>query len=80
MRFLKIAFVGLVTALAMLASLVAALVVALIGIVVYLVLRLLGRPAAVSFRPVATTRPTRPTESDVIDVTATEVRANRIER
>ena len=80
MRFLKIAFVGLVTALAMLASLVVALGVALLGILVFLFLRLRGRPATGSFRPTSTSRPTRPTESDVIDVTATEVGTNRIER
>jgi hypothetical protein len=73
MRFLKIAFAGLVTLLAMFASLIVAIGVALIGAIVFLYLRLRGRTAAMVFRRGAPRPAARPAAADVIEVTATEV-------
>ncbi len=79
MRFLKIAIAGIVTAIAMLFSLLFAAGVAVIGVLVYLYLRLRGRPASVRFG--TSLRPSRPAPAgDVIDVTATEVPSQRLER
>ena len=80
MRYLKIAFAGLITVLAMFASLLVALGVALIGIVVYTFLRLRGPSATGPFRPTPGNRRTGDPKSEVIDVTATEVRTNRLEK
>jgi hypothetical protein len=80
MRILKVAIAGLVTALAMFFSLMVALGVAVIGVGVYLYLRLRGRPANGPFRQPPARQPTHQTESDVIDVTATEVRPDKPER
>lgn len=77
MRFLKIAIAGLITIAAMLASLLMAFGVALIGALVYLYLRLRGRSTpAVSRSPAA---PARPAASEVIEVTATEVRTKTLD-
>jgi hypothetical protein len=79
MRFLKIAIAGLVTAIAMLFSLLFAVGVAVIGVLAYLYLRLRGRPANVRFGT-STKPPPVAAAGDVIDVTATEVPAQRLER
>lgn len=79
MRIVKVVFALVVTLLGMLVSLMVALAVALIGVVVYLYLRLRRRPAGGG--PSRPTGPRRPPpgsagEGDVIDISATEVRAH----
>lgn len=80
MRFLKVAFAGLVTALAMLASLMVALAVAVAGLVIFLFLRMRGRKSPGPLVGHTPGRPTGHADSDVIEVTATEVRSTRLER
>jgi len=81
MRFLKIVLAGLVTVLAMLASLAAAVFITFFGLVAYLFLRLGGRPARVRFgRRAPPPRPPAGGAGDVIDVTATEVTTKHLER
>ena len=80
MRILKIAVAGLLTALAMLVSLMVALGVAIVGLMAYLYLRLRGRSFPGPFQRPSTSPRSPPTGSDVIDVTATEVRTDRQER
>lgn len=80
MRILKVAIVGLLTVVAMFFSLMVALGVAVVGLVVFLYLRLRGPRAAGPFhRPSPSPLPHHH-ESDVIDVTATEVRADKLEK
>ena len=80
MRFLKIAFAGLVTAIAMLFSLLFACGVALIGILVYLYIRMRGRSTAQLRRQDPNDSAPRPAEGDVIDVSATEISSDRLKR
>jgi hypothetical protein len=80
MRILKVAFAGLITALAMFFSLMVAFIVALIGVLVYLYLRLRGRTRSRPPGPTSAGPASRPAGSDVIDVTATEVRSERLEK
>lgn len=79
MRLLKIAFAGVVTLLAMFASLVVAFIVALVGLLAYLFIRLRGKPARMSFGGPRTMPPKRPAD-DVIDVTVTEVGTKQLDR
>lgn len=80
MRMLKVVLAGLVTAIAMIFSLVVALGVALIGAIAYLYLRVRRKPVRgrVDGAPGATAPAAR--AGEVIDVTATEVEVSRIER
>ena len=79
MRILKVAIVGLVTAVAMFFSLMVALGVAVVGLAVFFYLRLRGRRAPTPFRRSAAEQPS-PSGAEVIDVTATEVRSTRPEQ
>jgi hypothetical protein len=76
MRLLKVAIAGLVTAVAMFFSLLFAVGVAFIGVIAYCFLRLRGRPASVRFS--SPHRPKPAAAADVIDVTATEVPADKL--
>lgn len=80
MRLLKVAFAGLITVVALLFSLMVAVGVAAIGLVVYLYLRLRGKSAAVRFGGAPQAPPTDRAPHDVIDVTATEVGQQRLDR
>ncbi|MBI5689498.1 MAG: hypothetical protein HZC55_05325 [Verrucomicrobia bacterium] len=77
MRLLKIVLAGLVTAVAMAASLLFALGVAIIGLLVYGYLRLRGKPASVRFG--RNPAPPPPAQGEVIDIKATEVPARRLD-
>lgn len=79
MRILKIAFAGVVTLLAMFASLVVAFIVALVGLLAFVFVRLRGRPGHVEFGGARPAPPRRPAD-DVIDVTATEVGTKQLDR
>ncbi len=79
MRFLKVAFAGVITLLAMLASLVVAVVVALVGLLAYVFIRLRGKPARPPFGGSRPPPPRRPAD-DVIDVTVTEVSSKSLDR
>jgi len=79
MRILKIAFAGLVTLLAMFASLVVAFIVALVGLLAYVFIRLRGKSARRPFGGPRPMPPRRPAD-DVIDVTVTEVGTKQLDR
>lgn len=72
MRLLRV----IVTSLALLAGLIGAAVVMAMGFVLYLLLRLLGRPASRPqfHRGPPRVRPAYSAKNDVIDITATNVK------
>lgn len=76
MRLLNVLFTALAAAFALVAGLVAAALIAVVGSA-FIVFKRFRRPAAVTAAP-SPTRWNSKRETDVIDVTATEVVAERV--
>ena len=79
MRFLKIVAAVVIVVAAIFAGVFVIAALAVVGTSYLLIQRLRGKPALVRFSTPPRPRESKPASTDVIDVTATEVRSERLQ-
>ncbi len=79
MRLLKIVAAVVIVAVALFAGVFVVAALFVVGTVYFLVQRLRGKPAIARFGTAPRPRETKPTGTDIIDVTATEIRSERLQ-